>query len=565
MRRFHLAALLASGAALAPVLLAPEARSQPDVVPAEHAVYGLLADARAAGHLPRYRHEVLPLGRAEVLRHLDSLRARGARGPLAPGVRRWADAYRRELAPPPEAVHAWIGDGEAGALDLGAERFWAYSQSGDGEIGVWGEGGLQARQAEGPATDGTPLAPAPTGGVALFPRLVVRGHWRDLVGVHSGTFNGLQVTGDTRVLQSDPEVASLYYVGIAGQPAGSFDRSSASVRLRSGPFSAEIANQRLRIGPSAADPLILSNNADYFPHVRAGFGRGPVRYQFLHGALGDRATFTGDDDTFGLQGPERYLAMHRLEAHTRALSVGFTEMVVYGLRGPELAYLNPLFPIKPAEHALWDRDNTLFALDAVMRPLAGVEVYGTFLADDINVSRFGEEFGDNTKLAGQAGASVGGLLPGATLFAEVTRIGPYVYTHRFREGDSYYNSYTHNGFGLGHPLGPNADQALAGARVWLPGGLRARGLVRYARRGENPVDPASGEVQPVGGDVRLGREPEPLTNVFLAGDRFEGVGAALDLAWEPVNSLTARFQLDWQRWDGAPDRLFARLEAHVRL
>jgi hypothetical protein len=554
MRRLLLCVLISGLVASAP-------SAQPDVVPAEHGVYDLLAHARAGGLLPAYRHEVLPLGRGEVLRHLDSLGAQ----PLAPGILAWASAYRRELAPPPEAVHAWVGDGEAGALDLDAERFLAYSRSGDGDVGVWFEGGVQARQSEGPSVEGTPLAPEAVGGAALLPRLVLRGHWRDLVGVHSGTFNGLQVTGDTRVLQADPEVASLYYVGIAGQPPGSFDRSSASLRIRTGPFSAEIANERLRIGPSVADPLILSANADYFPFIRAGFERGPIRYQFVHGALSDQSRFVNDEQTFGIQGPERYLALHRLEGHTRTLSVGFTEMVVYGLRGPELAYLNPLFPIKPAEHALWDRDNSLFALDAVVRPLAGVEVYGTLLADDINFSRFGDEVGDNTKLAAQAGASVGGLLPGSTLFAEYTRIGPYVYTHRFREGDSFYNSYAHNGFGLGHPLGPNADQGLVGASTWLPGGVRARGLVRYARRGENPVDPETGEVQPVGGDVRLGREPDPLTNVFLAGDRFGGPGASLDVTWEPVRSLATRFQLDWQRWGPGTDRVFARLEAHLRL
>ena len=546
------------------------ALAQPEVVPADHAVYPFLLDQRIAGHVPTYRHEVLPLSRTEVLRHLDTLDAR--RDALPPGTRRWTDAFRRELAPETRDVHAWIGDGEARATDLGAERYLAFSRSDDGEFRIAGVGRAQYRRSEGPNTLGEPLESA--SGAALVPELVISGHWRDVIGVYSGTTNGLQVTGDTRVLRADPELASLYYVdlgsGFGEAPPGSFDRTSASLRFVGGPFSAEIANERLRIGPSPAQPLVMAEGADYFPFVRAGFEAGPFRYQFVHGALGDRSRFVNEPDDLGLRGPERYLALHRVEAHIALASVAFSEMVIYGLRGPELAYLNPLFPIKPAEHALWDRDNTLFAFDATLRPFAGVELHGAYLADDLNFSRIGEREGNNNKWALQAGASVGGIVPGATLVAEYTRIEPYVYTHRFVSEGSFYNAYTHNQFGLGHPLGPNADQWLAGARTWLPGGLTLRAFARYARRGESPVDPVTGEITPVGGDVRDGRQPAPFVKEFLSGDLYKGPGAELELLWEPVNSLHTRLFVDWQRWStetGAdlPDRLFARLEASVRL
>ena len=401
--------------------------------------------------------------------------------------------------------------------------------------------------------------------MALLPEFVLDGHWRGVVGVYSGTFNGLHVAGDSRVLRADPDLEPLYYISIAEQPPGSFDRATASLRARTGPFSAEIANERLRIGPSVADPLILGSGADYFPFVRVGFETQPVRYQFVHAALSDQSRFIRDDGDEYLASPERYLALHRLEARTRHASVAFSEMVVYGLRGPEIGYLNPLFPIKPAEHALWDRDNSLFALDAIVRPLAGAEIYGTFLADDLSFSRIGETVGNNNKWAAQIGASVGGLVPGATLFGEYTRIEPYVYTHRFVADGSYFNSYTHNGFGLGHPLGPNADQWLAGASAWLPGNVRVRALARYARRGENPVDPETGETIPVGGDVRDGRQSDPYVKDFLSGDVFSGPGAQVEAQWEPFNSLVARVFLDWQTWDPGDDRLFARAQLSVRL
>lgn len=537
--------------------LASGAQAQPEIVPAEHGVYPFLLDQRVAGRLPEYRHEMLPLSRGRVLAHLDSLDSRG----LGPGARRWAQAYRRELDPTPEAIHAWVGDGDADVLDLSAERFLAFSSGDDGTIRVEASGGIQARASRGLSPTHEPLPDA--SGLALFPELTISGHWQNLVGVVSQTSNGLQVSGDTRVLRADPELEPLYYVGFADVPPGSFDRSTASVRVARGPLSAEIANARLRIGPSSSQPLILASGVGYFPFARLGFELGSVRYGFVHASLSDQSRFVNDEGEQYLTSPERYLALHRLEAHTKRLSLGFTESVVYGLRGPELAYLNPLYPIKPAEHALWDRDNSLFAIDAVIRPLAGVETYGTFLADDLNFSTIGEEVGNNNKWAVQAGVSAYAF--GAMLYGEYTRIEPYVYTHRFISDESYFNSYTHNGYGLGHPLGPNADQWEAGARLWLAPGIRLDARGRYARRGENPVDPETGEITQVGGDVRFGQQVGPLVKRFLAGDVFRGPGAGLDLEWEPVNSLTARLSVDWQSWDSGDDRLFARFGAHMRL
>ena len=69
----------------------------------------------------------------------------------------------------------------------------------------------------------------------------------------------------------------------------------------------------------------------------------------------------------------------------------------------------------------------------------------------------------------------------------------------------------------------------------------------------------------VGGDVRDGTQADPLIKEFLAGDVYRGPGASFDLTWEPVNSLLARLQVDWQQWDLGADRLFIRLDASVQL
>src|SRR5690606_37808998 len=149
------------------------------------------------------------------------------------------------------------------------------------------------------------------------------------------------------------------------------------------------------------------------------------------GALGDRA-FNPLDTAFALVAPERYLALHRLTLQPhRRVSLALSELGVYGRRGPALAYLHPLYPIKPAEHALWDRDNSLFALDAVVRPLDGVEAYGTYLVDDLVFGQVGDAtFGYKWAAQGGVGVALDRLLPGTIGFAEYTRIEPYTYTHR---------------------------------------------------------------------------------------------------------------------------------------
>ncbi|MDX1531451.1 MAG: hypothetical protein R3362_07985, partial [Rhodothermales bacterium] len=439
---------------LAGVLAARPGAAQPEIVPAEHPVYDFLHQQRVRGLLPEYRHEFRPLGRARLGRLLDSLAARTDGGAaLTATTAEWLVRYRREILEPPEAIETVIGTGGRIRIPTGVEteKYLFYHRSPDWRIAVSAIGRAQARYADEAAT---------YRGVAFVPEGIAQGNYRGVVGFYSGTFDGLQLAGDTRVLQSDPDLAPLYYIGRQEIPPGSFDRSTASVRAANPPgtaggatFSAEIGYARLLAGASFGDGLLLTSGSDYFGYLRLGIDTRPVQYHFVHAALGDRSVVVDGDEGDGIiVGPERYLAVHRLAVTPwRRLSLAFTEAVVYGQRGPELAYLHPVNPFKTAEHALWDRDNTLFTLEAVVRPLDGVEAYGTFLADDLDFGKLGEN-SYNNKWAVQAG--VGAALGSASVWVEYTRVEPFVYTHRFLLDGSFYNSYTHNGFGLGHPLGP---------------------------------------------------------------------------------------------------------------
>ena len=540
-----------------PGVLAPHVQAQPEIVPAEHPVYAFLHHQRVRGLLPEYRHEARPLGRAHVGRLLDSLRVRTSGSALDAASADWQARFRREIEEPAEAIETVIGPRIGVPLGAETEKYLLYHRDDDWRIALHAVGRIQARYADETET---------YRGAALTPEGILEGNYRGIAGFYVGAFNGQQFGGDTRVLQADPELRSLYYIGRQEIPKGNFDRATASLRVANETFSAEIAHARLTMGASFGDGLLLTDTPDHFSFVRLGLDTRTVQYHFVHAALGDRSYYVpGDEGESMLVGPERYLALHRITVNPwRWLQLGFTEAVVYGQRGPELAYLNPINPIKPAEHALWDRDNTLFALDAVVRPVPGVEAYGTFLADDLDVGLLGQN-SFNNKWAVQAG--VGAALGPALGWVEYTRIEPFVYTHRFLLDGSFYNAYQHNGFGLGHPLGPNADQVEAGLRVWLPMRVRGTATLRYVRRGENYADPETGELVNVGGDLNDGRQPpfDDFSKVFLAGERFAGPGATLGLSWEPIRDYALNLFADYQRWDHASDALFVRTELVVDL
>ena len=131
---------------------------------------------------------------------------------------------------------------------------------------------------------------------------------------------------------------------------------------------------------------------------------------------------------------------------------------------------------------------------------------------------------------------------------------------------SFYNSYIHNGYAIGHPIGPNADQWAAGVRLRLPFRARVDLTGRWVRRGENYVD-ERGRLVNVGGDIQNGAQPgfEVPGNIFLGGRRHTGPGMSLEATWEPVREAGVRLFADFQRWDPGADETFVRAEIFVSL
>jgi len=191
-------------------------------------------------------------------------------------------------------------------------------------------------------------------------------------------------------------------------------------------------------------------------------------------------------------------------------------------------------------------------------------VLGVWLVDDLELKELGKGSYHN-KFGWQAG--LGWAMRGDRMvWLEYVRLDPFLYTHRFKLNGSYYNAYQHNGFPLGHPLGPNADQLSVGLQWFGPSYWTMRLKLDYTRRGENYRD-ASGELVNVGGDLLNGDQPpfSEFTKTFLAGKRVEGMGMETSMTWEPVRGLNFSLYLRFHQWNVEENMYFLRTSLSVQL
>ena len=233
-------------------------------------------------------------------------------------------------------------------------------------------------------------------------------------------------------------------------------------------------------GPAPEDNLGLSANTPSYDMVLLRSRLGVVRFEHLaarlrpcpdrpdaptcRGLADEESSYIVNGMTRGLE-REKYLAGHRLEASpTRWIDIGFQEVVVYGDRGPELAYLNPFMFFWAAQSYLGDKDNVMMTLDVDVRPHHGWQVYAAYTIDDLKKLKiFSEDFAN--KFSFQLGALWTNPLGWAQtdVRAEYVRVEPWIYTHKFP-----INTFRHFDTPLGHALGPNSDRwALSIERYWL--------------------------------------------------------------------------------------------------
>lgn len=219
------------------------------------------------------------------------------------------------------------------------------------------------------------------------------------------------------------------------------DQAGAYFVLQLPWFQLELGKDRASWGPGYHGNLTLSENIPLFDMIKLKTRFSRFRFIYLHGFLRSK---------FG----RKYIAAHRLELMVKpGLYLAGSETVIYGGRGLEFEYLNPLMPYHVAEHHLGDKDNNTMSLDITVSLIKNCKFYGELFIDDLTLSENPFTYFGN-KFAFQVGSFLTNPLGlrDSQLRLEYTRVEPFVYTHQ----DSI-NTYLHYDKIIGYWLGPNAD------------------------------------------------------------------------------------------------------------
>ncbi len=501
------------------------ARGQAEHVEIGHPVYDFLNRLQVRQVVEGFSRTVLPLERKQVTQYLRDAAARsellseGERAVLA----RYTDEFVAEADGTQRAV-VLLGTDFPGSLGevFGEEEKFLYRwQSADRSSTLYLDllASLEYR---------TLLAEQGNANVTLGQ---IGGRFRGtlggLVGYTLTATNGTAM-GNRSLAMNDPQLRRNF--NYAALDKEFFDLTEAVLSITWDWGSASFGKEKRLWGTGRSQWLLLSGNAQPFDALRIDAAYGDVRFSFLHGSvLSEVEMLEGGRPYYDA----KYVAMHRVEADVfDALRFGVFESVVYSGREVDLAYLNPVNFYKSAEHAGGDRDNPMLGFELSTLGLRNLELYGSWLIDDVDFSRLGDSWWGN-KFIFQAGA-ISTVLPNTDITAEYTRINPYVYTHRLRG-----NQYTHNGEALGVELAPNSEEYMLDVTHWCGARLRLGARAQYIRHGRN-VRAADGTLLVNNGaEIYESRDYERDREIalFLAGPRDETLLATLSLRYEPWRNM----------------------------
>lgn len=493
---------------------------QAEEVPVYHPVYTFLKRMEVQGKIERFHDAILPLSRKDVGRFLLALKELEAT--LTDAERGFLEDYLFEfqfdITGSLSSFHTLIesedstfGNALANTFSNKEKYLYAFADS-TLSFFVNGLVTLDARRITGDA-----LAKEHSEYFQFGGR--IRGTIYNKLGYYLQGTNA-QFWGSRELLERDKFIGqtTTVYVG----DARNFDMSEGFVRYDGGMISAGIGTERLLWGNGYAQKMIVSDLVRPFPFLRLDAEYKSLKYTFIHGWLlgtSGQLVFHLPSDTSAYYieptNADKYIAAHRIEFSFPGLfDIGGQEMVIYSNRSVDLAYLTPVIVLESAQRARGERDNTLWAFDIQTHFIAGLELSGTLLMDDIHFADFFKPRYFN-KNAYQLGLCLTDplFLPNATLKVQWTRVEPFTYGHdRSRD-----NTYSSLGALLGSDIGPNADNWYLSAGYYPLRNLSVEVNVTLVRHGENYRD-SLGQLVNVGGDfLQPHRSTDPLDREFMAG------------------------------------------------
>lgn len=320
------------------------------------------------------------------------------------------------------------------------------------------------------------------------------------------------------------------------EPIKNYDFTTGYLQYHTSPvedmdITFQIGREKITLGYGYNSKLVLSGDHPDFDFIKLNFEYGILDFTSIH------ASTVGEFDHVGENRFTKYFAMNRIKfTIPDILSASLGEVIVYSGRGLELAYLNPLIFYKFAEMSLQDRDNGTVYFEVQSNAIKNLELQGTFFMDENFIGKMGELSRFNNKTAYQLGAHwyEAFSLSNLSLYAEYTRIRPYVYTHK-----NFQTSYSSWGTSAGHQIGPNADEIYLASVYNLNENIRPGLSFSYIRKGENVYDEAGNLIKNVGGDVFQPHRKEIDSEYapFLDGNRINTTKLELNCRLEPSRDI----------------------------
>ena len=274
--------------------------------------------------------------------------------------------------------------------------------------------------------------------------------------------------------------------GFVSQDGEALDYFSAAgvVGFQTTHFEARLGRDRNRWGVGRGSVLLSDFASPYdFLQLRTTLGR--FQYVNLFAGLTEKSLAAVDPN---LPDPRKYAAFHRLSvALPGRVQLGLFETVIFATdslgarRGFDISYLNPVIFYRAVERDRGSPDNVLLGGDVAWVPAHGLRVYGQFILDELKVNRIGEGWWGN-KWGWVLGTQTADLpLSDLSIRLEIARLRPFLYGHRTAA-----TSFVHYNDVVGHPVGPNAWDAMLEATYYFS--PRIRGALTLARtvRGRNP-------------------------------------------------------------------------------
>lgn len=283
----------------------------------------------------------------------------------------------------------------------------------------------------------------------------------------------------------------------------------------------------------------MRQDAGNFDWVRINFDTKYFQYTFIHGALKAETVNIEVEGYPGVRSrisPERWFALRRFQlTPAKWITMAFTETLTYSNRPLELAYANPLLPLRFGEYETLDKDNPIWFFEGSLRPLNNIELYATIGIDDLlNFSDIlkptGERKSEDAVVSYQIGSSI--TLPTSTIInGEIIQFDPFFYTHW-----QFFNTYDELGSPLGASIGPNSRQFFLSVRQWLPWRSFLDISVSQVKKGFNEIDANGNLVTDVGGDIFEGQTGGDIVRLF-AGDVHEWNEIRIQYEIEPIRGI----------------------------